>query len=322
MCPRRPRHTLVLRTIETLFIFLWFVSALSAQSEPQDILSNQNIRVDVNLVTINIQVKDARRHHVENLRKEDLTLYEDEVPQEITFFDSEPMPLSMIVLVDVSESISPISREVETTTRVLSDLLDQGDEAAVIAFSNLPNLLQEFTQDRAKIRSALERVRSTFSGATNINDSIYFAARKFELSQPEKPRVILLISDGNGNRGERQRAVDHLKNCGATMLGVGLGLTSKLYRGALSLSQWTKETGGSLLLYAPESDLRKNLRYALGKVRRQYALGYVPSNKNRDGSFRHLRVNISQTSPLASRELIVESPEGYFAPQDFSQHYR
>ena len=321
MCPRLTCQFLVSRTIETLFFFLSFGLILSAQSGSIDFFSDPPIKVDVNLVTLNINIKDNSRHHIENLKKEDLILYEDEVPQKISFFDTEPMPLSMIVLVDVSESISDISKEVETTTRILSELLDQGDEAAVIAFSNLPNLVQEFTQDKAKIRHALERAQFAFSGATNINDSIYFAARKFELSQPEKPRVILLISDGKGNRGERQRAIDHLKNCGATMLGVGLGLTSKLYRGALLLNQWTKETGGSLLLYGPEAELRKSLRHALGKVRSQYALAYIPSNKKRDGSFRHLRVNISQNSPLASRELIIESPAGYFAPQDFSQHY-
>lgn len=297
---------------------LAFAGVAGAQHDDFSSLPRHTLKVDVNLVTLNFSVTDKHRRNIGDLRKEDLVIYEDEVSQEIAYLDTEPMPVSLVVLVDVSESTGPFSRQIENASRLLPDLLRENDDAAVIAFSNLPNLIQEFTRDKEKIRAALYRAKSAFSGATNINDSIYLAAKKFDSTAPDKRKVILLISDGKGNRGERERAFAQLKSCGATLLGIGVGLTATLFRGGLAMNQWVKGTGGNFLFYSPESDMRLRLQEALDGVRRRYAAAYVPSNRRRDGSFRRLRVEISQHSPLAARSVTIEGPEGYFAPGDSS----
>ncbi len=144
------------------------------------------LKVDVDLVTLNFSIRDKTRRTVANVHKEDITIYEDEVSQEVSFFDTEPAPLSLIVLLDVSESVRNFSGQVRTASRVLPDLLRDGDEVAVIAFSDLPNLFQEFTGDPRKIRAALQRAATDFSGATNVNDSVYLAARKLNAQTGEQ----------------------------------------------------------------------------------------------------------------------------------------
>ena len=277
------------------------------------------LKVDVDLVTLNFSVRDNARRTVSNVHKEDIAIYEDEVSQELSFFDTEPAPLSLIVLLDVSESVRAFSNQIKVASKVLPDLLNEGDEVAVIAFSDLPNLFQEFTNDPRKIRAALQRAATDFSGATNVNDSLYLAAKKLMAQTGEQHRAILLVSDGKGNRGERERAFEQLKDCGATLLALGIGVTSKLARGPVLLTRWIRETGGQLLFFSTETELKKNLRTALDAVRSQYSVAYVPTNRSRDGSFRRLKLEIVPQSPLTSRQVVIQGPDGYFAPLESSQ---
>ena len=90
------------------------------------------LKVDVDLVTLNFSIRDKARHTVSNVQKEDIAIFEDEaVSQEVTFFDAEPAPLSLIVLLDVSESVLAFSSQIKATSKVLPDLLREGDEVAV-----------------------------------------------------------------------------------------------------------------------------------------------------------------------------------------------
>jgi VWFA-related protein len=312
-------HKLALSSLLWVGFLYSTSSPLLAQWQIAPESRTSTLKVDVDLVTLNFSIRDKARHTVSNAQKEDIAIYEDEVSQEVTFFDAEPAPLSLIVLLDVSESVRAFSNQIKAASKVLPDLLHEGDEVAVIAFSDLPNLFQEFTNDPRKIRAALQRAATDFSGATNVNDSLYLAARKLTAQTGEQHRAILLVSDGKGNRGERERAFEQLKDCGATLVALGIGATSKLARGPVLLTRWIRETGGQLLFFSSENELKRNLRAALDAVRCQYSAAYVPTNRSRDGSFRHLKVEIAPQSPLTSRQAVIQGPEGYFAPLESSQ---
>ena len=60
-------------------------------------------------------------------------------------------------------------------------------------------------------------------------------------------------------------------------------------------------------------------RRALDAVRSQYSAAYVPTNRSRDGGFRRLKVEIVPQSPLTSRQVVIQGPDGYFAPLESSQ---
>ena len=102
-------------------------------------------------------------------------------------------------------------------------------------------------------------------------------------------------------------------------LALGIGVTSKLARGPVLLTRWIRETGGQLVFFSSESELKKNLRTALDAVRNQYSAAYVPTNRTRDGGFRRLKVEIAPQSPLTSRQVVIQGPDGYFAPLESSQ---
>src|SRR6266480_1407846 len=150
-------HLSLFRGLLVLLSALSWGAPAFAQSGTSFISSSRALKVDVDLVTFSLSVKDKNRRYVENLRKEDVVLLEDEISQEIAFFEFEPMPLSLVVLVDTSESTGPFAKEIEVTSRIVSDLLYPPDEAAVIAFSDVPSLLQEFTHNRNSVSSGLQQ---------------------------------------------------------------------------------------------------------------------------------------------------------------------
>ena len=317
--------------LPVLFLFLPDVSAI-AQRDPIALFSCTPLRVEVDLVNLTFNVFDKNQRHVENFQKEDLILYEDEVQQEISLFGKESSPLSIILLLDVSGSLAPFTQQAESLYRLLPAVFESGDEVAVIAFSDSPQVLQDFTPEKKKIRIALERPLLTheaathrdefryFEGATNINDSVYLASRKLETSAPGKRRVIVLISDGIGNRGDSARATDELKTSAVSLIHIGLGLTSKLRRQSMLINRWIKETGGALLLFSSETELRNNMQSALCKLRSEYGIAYSPSNKKKDGRYRRIRLEVSRHSPYALRSLTIRGPQGYFAPIEMTHH--
>jgi VWFA-related protein len=310
-----------------LILFLTTVP-LIAQEDPLSSFPSATLRVDVDLVNVGFNVFDRNKRQVENLQKGDLILYEDEVKQEISILGQESTSLSIILLLDTSESLAPFIRQVESLNRLLPNVLEPGDEVAVITFSDSPKMLLDFTEDKTKVRTALEQ-RLLLSpngplknasdsiyvgGATNINDSVYVASKKFEMSGSEKRKMIVLISDGMGNRGDSFRAYDELRVSGATLMSIGLGVSSKFHRSSMLVNRWIKDTGGALLLYSPEPELRENLQSALRKVRARYGVAYSPSNKKKDGQYRRIRMEVSRNSPYALRNLTIRGPQGYFAP--------
>jgi Ca-activated chloride channel homolog len=269
------------------------------------------LRIDVDLVTLSLSARDKDRHYVDNLRAEDLALIEDEVPQEITHFSQEPLPLSAVILLDLSGSTKEFYRDMKVATRVLGELLAPEDEAAVIAFSNQPWILHEFTSKKSYLPLAVERLKYSFSGATNIYDSVFLAVKKLNDAPSNRRRLIVLISDGRGNRGEPERALVELRASDATLLGISLGQVSRFFRATGTFGSLAKESGGKILTFGPS--LQRALRESLQQVRSNYAIGFISTNKKRDGDFRHLKLQISNHSPLASRGLVLQNPDGYFA---------
>ena len=128
-----------------------------AQKDPIALFSSTPFRVDVDLVNVAFNVFDKNQCHVENFQKGDLVLYEDEVRQEISLFGQESTPLSIILLLDISESLAPFIKQVESLNRLMASVFEPGDEVAVIAFSDSPQILLEFTEDKTKISAASER---------------------------------------------------------------------------------------------------------------------------------------------------------------------
>ena len=291
-----------------LAIFLGCPSRAECQSSKESMFLDVPLKVDVEFVTLNFSVRDKDRHYVDNLRKEDFLVSEDGIPRPIDHFDSESVPLSVVILLDLSNSTKTQFSEMKTASACINNLLHSQDEVAVVAFSNYPLLIEEFSRNQRYLPLLLESTFWEFSGATNIYDSVYLASRKLVLVGPEKRRVIILISDGQGNRGERDRALAALKESHAILLGIGVGRFPAIKGGSGIFRQLARVSGGNALHFGPQ--LAQEVQASLQRLRSSYVIGFVSSHKKEDGHIPQLRLAISQDSAIAPLNLVLEGGQG------------
>jgi Ca-activated chloride channel family protein len=172
-----------LRSALFLTVLLLLVAAAAAQ-----------IRVNVQLVNVVATVTDNRGRYVDNLKVSDFTLMEDGAAQTISHFaHSNDLPVSVGIILDSSTSMD---RKISTATRAVDRFLRDihaDDDIFLMTFDQSVRVRQDFTSDRDKLGSALDRV--DLSSGTSLYDGVIAGLDKLRNGKYPK-KAILLISDG------------------------------------------------------------------------------------------------------------------------------
>src|ERR1051325_10457285 len=124
--------------------------------------SDDVVRVETNLTNIFFTAADKQKRFVSTLKKEDLRVLEDGVPQEIfTFQQSSDLPLSMAILIDCSGSEERTLPEEKGAARAFLESIIRADkdEAAVVSFTGEVTLEQGLTGNIGRLRRAIDDVR-------------------------------------------------------------------------------------------------------------------------------------------------------------------
>jgi Ca-activated chloride channel family protein len=293
------------------------LAALHPQSQAQSQAPQETrpvIRANVDVVNLQCTVRDraGRGKYVEGLKKEDFEVFEDNVLQQVQYFNhgmgADADPLSIALLIDASGSVkAKLGVEQRAAIEFLrSSLRENKDLAAVVQFSEDVKVLQDFTYDGKLLEKAIRETRA--GGATKLYDAIWLASREM-LQQEAGRRVIVVLSDGHDTLSDvpEADAIKAAQENDAVVFGIGARSSDADYG---VLKKLTRDTGG--LFVDAEISLRE-LRDAFAKIngdiKNQYSLGYVSSNTARDGSFRTLRVRVKRTG------LNAKYRKGYYAPQ-------
>jgi VWFA-related protein len=158
------------------------------------------LKVDVALINVVATVTDETGHYVSDLTQDDLIVVEDGKPQTIAHFSqSNDLPVSMGVVLDTSGSME---RKIGTATTAVERFIrsvHREDDIFLMTFSNRPELVQDFTDDRDKLGRALRRV--TVGGGTSLYDALDLSLRKIKQGIQDK-KAILLITDGEDTTSE------------------------------------------------------------------------------------------------------------------------
>ena len=174
------------------------VAAVSLTAQSSD---GFRFRSGVELVNVTATVTDDSGRFVPGLRKEDFTVYDDGVRQEVSHFSSDRVPVSLGIVLDTSGSMTSdkIATAQAAIDRFIHELLGKDDELFFMEFANRPRLTQQWTKDRRLISRAVGRVNP--SGGTALYDAIAEALPLANAGENRK-KAVLVISDGNDSNSD------------------------------------------------------------------------------------------------------------------------
>ena len=299
------------------------------------------IKVDTEAVNVLFTAQDKNRRLVLNLKPEDIRIFENGQPQEISAFSKQiDLPLSLAILIDTSGSQERTLPEEKAAaiSFVESVIRPAKDEVAIVSFTGESTLEQGMTNNLARLRRAIDRVQfvppsgyigggviagtppisgdnQAAVGSTAIWDCIWVTAEEVLGPAPEKTRrAIILLSDGLNTYGNKKLddAVRAAQKAEAVIYAIGIG--DNFYYGVDegSLKKITERTGGRAYFPKDESELRQAFKQIQEEMRSQYLLAYEPANQVLDGSYRKIEIQIANPE-LLKQKVKVTHRQGYFA---------
>lgn len=295
------------------FILLFAVClALFAQSGTTS-LPKAAIRVDTNLVLVPVTVLDPIRRMVVGLDPDNFQIFEDGVQQRIISFGTEDTAISIGILLDTSGSMG---NKLTISRRAVSEFFRSAnpeDEAFLVEFNDRPELVLPFTHNLGEIENRILFAKSR--GNTALLDGVTLAlANMRKAANPRK--ALLLVSDGGDNhsRYTESEVKNRVKESEVQIYAMGIfggdpsggGVNENPYL----LSHLADLTGGRHF----ETSLRDMVDVAekIGvELRNTYVLGYVSTNKARDGKYRSITLKVNARG---LGKLTPSWRRGYFAP--------
>jgi VWFA-related protein len=296
------------------------------------------MKLSVDLVLLDAQVLQQKTGRiVGSLKKEDFNLFEEGVRQQITHFSQDTLPLSVIILVDRGSCLDPFGEKVRQATVESVGRLKPQDEVAVMAFHNNVEVISGFTRDKDRIRAAMDNMLPHDEQANHcFNRAFYDAARYMgRAGNPDGRRVIIVITavtssfDCEGPSGQEARlAVLESGSvvCGIIPKSTGQRLESGAMRAVTGigsifkvksshLKQLAEETGGEIMTDKPEN-LGHTFNELISHLRTRYSIGFVSTNAKRDGSFRKIKLEVSDGLKADPNKLVVKTRRGYLSARE------
>jgi Ca-activated chloride channel family protein len=288
------------------------------------------IRIESNETILHVRVIDRNNHPVNDVRKEEFRVFENNAPQEITSFTREEVPITYGLVVDNSGSLrNQISQVIEAGKTIISSN-KQGDETFVVRFvsSDEIKIMQDFTADRQSLTDALEDMYVE-GGQTAVIDAVYLAAehaserRKGDPVEDKRRRALILVTDGEDRASfyKQEALFEALKEEDVQIFVIGFVNELEKDRGFISkskrdkavslLDRMAKETGGRAFYPTSLSELPDIAEQITKDLRTQYVISYKPTVSARPGEYRPVRVAVADAPGREKRIAVTRS--GYTA---------
>ncbi len=283
---------------------------------------NFTLSVDVELVQLPVSVVDKDGRPVSGLAKEHFQVFEDNTLQDISLFKYEDVPLSLGLVIDNSGSMRNKRERVNSAALSFVRAGNPDDETFIVNFDDAAYLEQDFTGSIGDLIDVLDNVDTR--GETALYDAIYLSLDHAKAGKRDK-KALLLISDGEDNKSKYgiNRVIEALRESKVTVYAIGL-MEENDQRGGLfrkspskkakeALEQFAELTGGQA--YFPKSidEVEEICKRIAHDLRNHYTIGYNPSNKKLDGTWREVRVKVNPPKNASKVSSIFSKP-GYYAP--------
>jgi VWFA-related protein len=326
----------------TILLLAQIGPAQTAASLPQS--ESPTIHVDTQFVLLDALVENKKSGApLETLSAKDFQLFEDGVPQTISYFSRDQLPLSVVFLFDMTETVhAALAPLAQAALQVLGHLKPE-DEVAVMTFSSRADLMQGFTTDRklaaeaVKTASWMADVEGTF-----LDEDMFEAVEQVVKAKAGNRRVLVWLTDGTANEENAftrgtigQHAPAHLHSQPEAMtsllqsgavVSVLIDRTADTYRAITApggggarvgdIDEYARATGGPVLNTGTK-DVPENLALLIDLVRARYTLGYKPTSAGSQGKFFKLSLRVSpeflsEHPEVRKQGLVVMTRSGYY----------
>jgi len=300
-----------LNRLAQLLVFVLLLSLPTTVRAQQD---DDVVRVNTELVVLNITVIDSAGQYVSGLRRSDFKIFEDgkEVPiSSLATFSAQETPFASVVLLDTSGSMeSRLSLGRSAAIRFLDGLRDE-DVAAVYKFDSKIERLQDFSgaRDLAPLAFGVKA-----NGMTVLNDAIVKASSLLA-ERPETRRAIVVLSDGADtySKASADKALDAALANGVSIYTVDMsaaeGSASRDRQSSAILKNFAEKSGARFVATPGGPALRDAFATIAQELGHQYTISYRPLSRMHDGRWRNIEVKVSKDNVTA------RTRKGYRAPK-------
>jgi Ca-activated chloride channel family protein len=272
------------------------------------------VKVGVVLITVVATVVDGKGRTVPNLTIDDFILEEDGQPQTIKLLSATAeLPVSMGVLLDVSESMRSKIRTAQRALDHFFSMIDHDDEIFLMTFAMRASLIADFTPHRKELTAALLS-GVNLSGGTSLYDSLDQALQKVKEGRYQK-KVVLLVTDGEDTTSltRFEKALQNIRESEMLVYSVGikgapgfdvetdpLSGNARTTRNSTTvdmkvLNQFGEASGGRAWEISEAAFGKKMdevLETIAAELRSQYSIGYYPTHAVKDGKWHKVRIRM------------------------------
>ena len=301
------------------------------------------IKVDSSIVRVNVGVVDSRGRPVTTLDRNRFSVFEDGRKQDITRFEASAAPFSVVMLLDMSGSTKSFRQNIKLSAARFLDALAPDDRVAVVEFYSKVNLLSDFTTNRMQAARSIELANGT--GDTDLYRALAFAMDKLAKEQNRRKAIVVLTDgvDTESRNADRKvlsalepeqmasairpessetlaRLLSQADAHGITVYPLALPtgdpakladptpLQIALYKAARTrLRTIAERTGGTLNEIQRLDQMAVLYAAVAADLRTLYTIEYQPSDAKRDGTWRAIKVEVSEPG------LVTRARTGYFA---------
>ena len=286
------------------------------------------IVLKASLVNLNVSVTNRAGVALSNLKKEDFDVAENGEAQKIEFFQPTTAPFNLVLVLDLSGSIKEKLDIVKSAALRFLEVLGPQDKIAVVTFTDEIRVVSQLTNDRDELKRRIKLIDRS-QGGTAFYEALWFSLMDTLRGTRGQRNAVVVMTDGVDSSLDRYNPMDsrvtfnqlarRLEESDVIVFPIYLDTeyeevfergnsTSEAYAVARDqLERVSELTGGQMFKAEKASDLSGVYKRVAAAIRTVYSVGYYPTNPERDGTFRRVRVGVSRS------DAAVRTRKGYYA---------
>jgi VWFA-related protein len=282
------------------------------------------VKLQARLVNLNIKVVDTSGRPVARLNRDDFIVLENNVRQEVTYFEPVAAPVNLLLLLDLSGSIGSKLQTMKKAAKKFVDSLGRDDRIAIASFTTRFQAVSDFTTDRDKLKRSIERIVNP-GGDTALYDAAWEALDSLRGNANARNALIILtdgvdsafIPNEQGSKRGFNELMMRVEEEDATIYPiyfdtepevVGGDYTPQVFAKARTqLEALAEQTGGSYFRASREEDLEGVYKRVATELHSFYSVAYPAKDARNDGGWRKIGVTVNRAGVKA------RTKRGYYA---------